>query len=268
MANLDDILKAAYSGKIDDTKTLTKEEEIELGSIIQSLDSSDIEKQAAIDRLVLKNIFLVLKIVYKYTRKEFDFEDLVSYGILGLFKAAAKYDPTRKNRFVSYARHWIKESIMKAVREYSGRPKIPVYLVKNLWSVSRVLSHNDMIDDVTLAERANVSVEDARYLRSLLFKFVQFDNAYSEVDPCTPEKEFIKREREQLIIEQLKTCLTQEQFTVLAYSCELCGYPKMTFAKIEEIFHIKNPRRIKAAALKALKKSEILQALYAEGLDD
>jgi RNA polymerase sigma factor (sigma-70 family) len=267
MANLDDILKAAYSGKADDRKTLTKEEEVELGTIIQSSDTSDSEKQAAIDRLVLKNVFLVLKIVHKYKRKEFDFEDLVSYGILGLFKAAAKYDPTRKNRFASYARHWIKESVMKAVREYSGRPKIPVYLVKNLWNVSRVLSQNDTIDNTILAQQANVSVEDAAYLRSLLFKFVQFDNAYSEIDPHTPEEEFIQREREQMIIAQLKQCLTPEQFTVLAYSCELCGYPKMTFAKIEEVFHIKNSRRIKADAMRELKKSEALQVLYKEGLD-
>lgn len=268
MASLDDILKVAYTGEGGDKKTLSREEEVALGEIIQSLDHNDSTKRAAIEQLVMKNIFLVLKIVHKYKRKEFEFEDLVSYGILGLFKAASKYDPTRQNRFASYARHWIKESVMKAVREYSGHPKIPVYLVKDLWSVSRVLSQNDSIDNGTLAKRANVSEDDARYLRSLLFKFVQFDNAYSEADPVTPEGEFIRQERERLITEQLKKCLTPEQFIVIAYTCEVCGYPKLPFPKIAEIFDISNPRKVHAAALQALKENKVLQVLYKEGLDD
>lgn len=268
MANLDKVLKAAYSGKAEDTKTLTKEEETELGIIIQSPGSSADEKQEAINRLVMKNIFLVLKIVHKYKRKEFEFEDLVSYGIIGLFKAAEKYDFSRKVRFASYARHWIKESVMKAIRKYSGLPKIPVFLVKNLWRVSRILAHNENLDNITLAQRANVSVEDASYLRSLLFKFVQFDSSYSEADPVTPEDEFIRREREQLIIEQLKKLLTYPQFLVMVHSCELCGHSKMTFVEIEKAFKIKNPRRVKTEAMLILKNSEILQILYEEGTDE
>ncbi len=268
MASLNDILKAAYTGRIDDKKTLSKEEEIELGLIIQSPDSLDDEKQAAIDRLVLKNIFLVLKIVHRYKRKEFEFEDLVSYGILGLYKAAVKYDCSRQNRFASYARHWIKDAVMKAIREYSGRPKIPVYLVKNLWSVSRILTQNENLVDEDLAQRANISVADAKYLRSLLFKFVQFDNAYSEIDLNTPEVVFIKQEREQMINKCLKENLTEEQFTVIVHSCELCGHAKMTFTQIEKIFGIKNSRRIKIEAMEILKNSEMLQILYKEGLNE
>jgi RNA polymerase sigma factor (sigma-70 family) len=215
----------------------------------------------------MKNIYLVLKITHKYKRKEFEFEDLVSYGILGLFKAATKYDPTRQNRFASYARHWIKESIMKAINEYSGRPKIPVYLVKDLWCVSRILSQNDNLDDITLAERANISIESAAHLRSLLFKFVPFDSTYSEVVFTTPEDELIRRERDAAIIEQLKKCLTPEQFTVIMYSCGLCEYPKMKFKQITKIFKIENPRRVKLEAMHILSKNVVLEELYKEGLE-
>lgn len=266
MANLNKILKAAYSGKAGDNKTLSQQEEIQLGTIIQFEGSTEVEKQAAVERLVMKNIYLVLKIAHKYKRKEFEFEDLVSYGILGLFKAAVKYDSTQQNRFASYARHWIKESIMKAINEYSGRPKIPVYLVKDLWCVSRILSQNDNLDDVTLAERANISVASAADLRSLLFKFVPFDSTYSEVVFTTPEDELIRRERDAMVIKQLKECLTPEQFTVIMYSCELCGYPKMSFKQIAKIFKIANPRRIKIEAMRVLRKNEVLEELYKEGL--
>lgn len=262
MANLDELLKAVQQDK---KKTLSREEEVKLGMIIQSPTSTEISKQKAIEKFVLKNIFLVLKICHGYKRKEFDFEDLVGYGILGLFTAARKFDPARKNRFASYARHWIKEAVMKAIREYSGMPKIPVYLVKNLWCVTRILSKDDAMSNETLAARAGISEKDAAYLRSLMFKFVQFDISCVEGSPVTPEDEYALKERDKLIHETLHKILTEDEFTVLAHTHELCGYTKMTFARIEDELGIKNPRRLKAEALKKLSNDVIMQGLYKEG---
>ena len=262
MANLDDLLKAVQKDK---KKTLSKDDEIKLGTTIQSPISTKISKQKAIERLVLKNIFLVLKICHRYKRREFDFEDLAGYGILGLFTAAQKFDPTRKNRFASYARHWIKAAVMKAIREYSGMPKIPVYLVKNLWCVSRILSKDDGISDTDLAERANISEKDATYLRSLMFKFIQFDASYVKGSPVTPEDEYALKERDKLIHDTLHKILTENEFIVLAHIHELCGYTKMTFACIENELGIKNPRRLKAEALKKLGNNATMLGLYKEG---
>ena len=262
MANLDDLLKAVHQDK---KKTLSREEEVKLGEIIQSPTFAEIFKQKAIERLVLKNIFLVLKICHKYKRREFDFEDLVGYGILGLYTAAKKFDPTRENRFASYARHWIKEAVMKAIREYSGMPKIPVYLVKNLWCVTRILSRDAEMSDKDLAARADISEKDATYLRSLMFKFVQFDAAYVEGRPVTPEDVYVLKERDKLIYKTLRGALTADEFAVLAHAYELCGYTKMTFAQIEDELEIKNPRRLKAEALKKLNNNVTIQGLHKEG---
>ena len=262
MANLDDLLKAVQKDK---KKTLSREDEVKLGMIIQSPISTKISKQRAVERLVLKNIFLVLKICHRYKRREFDFEDLVGYGILGLFTAARKFNPARKNRFASYARHWIKEAVMKAIREYSGIPKIPVYLVKNLWCVTRILSKDNEISDVDLAKRAGISEKDAVYLRSLMFKFIQFDVSYMEGSPVTPEDEYALKERDKLIHETLHKILTENEFTVLAHIHELCGYTKMTFASIENELGIKNPRRLKAEALKKLGNDVTMLGLHKDG---
>lgn len=264
MANLDNLLKEVQKDK----KILSREEEVALGTIIQSSTTTETSKQKAIEKFVLKNIFLVLKICHRYKRKEFDFEDLVGYGILGLFTAARKFDPTHENRFASYARYWIKESVMKAIREYSGMPKIPVYLVKNLWCVTRILSKNAVISNIDLAERANVTEKDAAYLRSLLFKFVQFDASYvdgSRTGPMTPEDEYALKERDKLIYEILRKTLTADEFTVLAHTHELCGYTKMTFARIKDELGIKNPRRLKAEALKKLGNDVTMLGIHKEG---
>jgi len=262
MANLDKLLKVA---QCNSKETLSKEEEMKLGECIQSPTTTGISKQEAIEKLVLKNIRLVLKICHRYKRKEFDFEDLVSYGILGLFTAAQKFDPSRENRFASYARHWIKEAIMKAIREYSGIPKIPVYLVKNLWCVTRILSKDDAISNVDLAKRANITEKDAAYLRSLIFKIVQFDVSHVKGSPSTPEDVYALKERDKLIYKVLREILTEDEFIVLAYTYELCRYTKMTFERIEEELHIKNPRRLKAEALKKLRNNPTIQGLHKEG---
>ncbi len=258
MANLDDLLKVAQKDK----KILSKDDEIRLGRIIQSSTSDDTSRHAAVDTLVLKNIFLVLKMCHRYKRKEFEFDDLVGYGILGLYTAARKFDPTRDNRFASYARHWIKASIMKAIREYSGIPKIPVYLVKNLWRVARIISKDDAISDENLAVRAEISQKDAAYLRSLLFKFVQFDASYVEGSPITPEDEYALKERDELVYSTLQNLLTADEFTVLAHIQELYGHTKMTFVRIEEELKINNPRKLKASAMKKLGANEIMRRLY------
>jgi len=262
MVNLNGLLKVTKSDK---KKILSKKEEVKLGKIIQSSTSSDIAKHEAIEILVLRNILLVLKICHKYKRKEFEFKDLVGYGIIGLFTAARKFDPTCKNRFASYARHWIKESIMKAIREYSGLPKIPVYLVKNLWCVSRIVSKDNLISNELLAEYANISISDAMYLRSLLFKVVQFDASYAGVCHETPEDIYTLKERDKLIHDTLKTILTEDEFTVLAHTIELYGYSKMSFIQIEFELNIKNPHKLKIVALKKLRNNSIIQGLHKEG---
>lgn len=261
MTGLDKLLKAAQVGE---KKVLSKTKEVQLGTIIQSSTAADIEKQKAIEALVLSNVRLVIKLCHKYKRKEFEFEDLVGYGILGLFTAAKKFDPTRENRFASYARHWVKESIMKAIREYSGMPKIPVYLVKDLWSVTRALSKNNEYSDSQIAKLVNISTESVTYLRSLLFKFVPIEVAYDATSSLTPENEYIQKERYKLIINTLKSLLTDKEFIVLVHACELCGHPKMTFTEIEKNFEIKNPRKYKASAVKKLSQNDVLKKLYNE----
>ncbi len=156
MANLNSLLESVQKDK----KTLSKEEECELGEIIQSPISTEIAKREAIEQFVLSNVRLVVKLCHGYKRKEFDLEDLVGYGILGLYTAARKFEPTLGNRFSSYARYWIKDAVMKAIREYSGRPKIPVFLVKNLWRVTRILSVDDGISNEALAVLADIPEKD------------------------------------------------------------------------------------------------------------
>lgn len=246
-------------------KTLSAKDELRLGTIIQDPKTPVARRQDAINTLVIKNVYLVLKMAPKYNRKEFEFDDIVGYGIVGLFTAARKYDPTTKFRFATYARHWIKESIMKAVREYSGSPKIPVFLVKDLWQVSRALAKNDIVSDDELAKVTKLSVEEAIHFRSLIFKVVQFDPEYVQVeDPVTPEEVYCANERSKILMSQLHSLLTPQEFEVIAHAFGLDGCTRMSLSQIQTDLGIQNARKLKASAFDKLRQCDVLKTLLGE----
>lgn len=48
-------------------------------------------------------------------------EDLIQEGIIGLLRAAKRYDPKREIRFSTYARWWVRAQMTRAV-DHTGRP--------------------------------------------------------------------------------------------------------------------------------------------------
>ena len=44
-----------------------------------------------------------------------EFDDLVGYGVFGLFDAIEKFEPEKHNKLISYAVWWIKQKILFAL---------------------------------------------------------------------------------------------------------------------------------------------------------
>src|SRR5690606_6523610 len=63
------------------------------------------------DRLVEASLPFVLRIAREYRRWGVPLDDLVQQGNLGLLKAAAKFDPDKNCRLVTYAAYWIRAEI-------------------------------------------------------------------------------------------------------------------------------------------------------------
>ncbi|HTT62861.1 MAG TPA: FliA/WhiG family RNA polymerase sigma factor [Bryobacteraceae bacterium] len=76
--------------------------------------------RAARDQVVLENLPLVRAIairVHESLPVHVDLDDLVHAGVLGLFDAASKYDPSKKVIFQSYAKHRVKGAILDSLRQ-------------------------------------------------------------------------------------------------------------------------------------------------------
>lgn len=81
--------------------------------------------EAARQRLISTNLRFVIMVARRYRACGVPLEDLVNEGNIGLIRAAGRFDPERGIRFVSYAVHWIRQAIQKAINENGGVIRVP-----------------------------------------------------------------------------------------------------------------------------------------------
>jgi len=96
--------------------------------------------QAAREALVLHNLPLVLSIAGRFRNSSMSYDDLIQEGILGLIKAADRYDPTRGTRFGTLAVWWIRQSIGRAVANTGRLIRLPVNRAWRLGQLRRIMA--------------------------------------------------------------------------------------------------------------------------------
>ncbi len=92
-------------------------------------------------KLVAANLKFVVKIAKRYANKGVTLSDLISEGNLGLIRATETFDPERGYHFISYAVHWIKQSIIKCIAEKARPVRMPLSWNNNLIKLSRYFNH-------------------------------------------------------------------------------------------------------------------------------
>ena len=100
-----------YFSRIDTGKLLTHKEEIELSNGAKAGDKK------ARQRLIEKNLRLVVSVAKKYRGMGLPFEDLIQEGNIGLMRAVEKFDPDRGFRFSTYATWWVRQAVQRAVAD-------------------------------------------------------------------------------------------------------------------------------------------------------
>ncbi len=70
----------------------------------------------AVKRLVVANMRLVVNIAATY-RSRLPLGELVEHGTSGLLHALDRFDPDKGFRFSTYATHWVREAIGRAIDE-------------------------------------------------------------------------------------------------------------------------------------------------------
>jgi len=103
---------------------LSKEQEKELFFIIKN-GVSKASRIEARNQIILHNQKLVLSIAKLYRGRGLELEDLIQEGNLGLIVAIDKFDPERNFKFSTYAIWWIRQVIIRAIRDKGKIVRIP-----------------------------------------------------------------------------------------------------------------------------------------------
>jgi RNA polymerase primary sigma factor len=110
---------------------LTAAEEVELAKRIEKGD------MAAKERMINCNLRLVVSIAKRYQTQGITLGDLVQEGVLGLIRAAEKFDWRKGFKFSTYATWWIRQAVQRGVANKARTIRIPVHVVEREQKVAR-----------------------------------------------------------------------------------------------------------------------------------
>ena len=135
-----------YLREMGQIEMLSREEEQVL---VEKMMKGDMEAR---NHLVEANLRLVVSMANHYNGLGLTFQDLIQEGNIGLMKATEKYDPSKGQRFSTYAVCWIKQAMTRAIANQGRAIRLPAHVSENLYKLKKVMR------ELTVALSAEPSV--------------------------------------------------------------------------------------------------------------
>src|SRR3954454_20095912 len=91
-------------------------------ALARRIERGDLEAK---DRLVRCNLRLVGSVARRHIGRGLSMDDLLQEGVVGLIRAAEKFDWRRGTRFSTYAVPWIRQAVTHALATASRLVRLP-----------------------------------------------------------------------------------------------------------------------------------------------
>jgi RNA polymerase primary sigma factor len=165
-------------------RLLTRAEEVALARRIERGDL------VAKERLVNSNLRLVISNARSYEGLDLPLLDLIQEGILGLIRAAEKFDYRKGYKFSTYATFWIRESIQRAIANRARPIRVPVHIGQRERRIARaraslVARLGREPTDEEIAEAAELDLREVHATRSIARVVTSLDRPVGEEEETT-----------------------------------------------------------------------------------
>jgi RNA polymerase primary sigma factor len=225
----------------------------------------------AINALILSNTRLAAALARrKQTYPALDGEDLLQEAILGLLRAAEKFDPSKGFKFSTYATWWVRQAISRAVADKSRTVRVPVHIVEKLnqlrgieYRYHKAGRPNDPTNDEVAAELGWSLFEVANYRQSEILP--EELDTYAELEDRTAlgvEDEVLAAIEVDELRAFLEASLSYREMQVLIRRRGLFETRKETLDEIGKTFRVTRERirQIENIAIKRLLESDYARA--------
>ena len=187
-------LLPSYFARIDKGELLSHQQEVHLSRRTKAGD------KRARQRLIEKNLKLVVSVAKKYRGYGLPFEDLIQEGNIGLMKAVEKYDPERGFRFSTYATWWIRQAVQRAVGDKGRMVRVPAHMTEKIRKLVRTQNQLSAelgreATDEEVAERLRWSADEVREVKEVVPDPMSLDRPLNTEEDASSLGSFIEDER-------------------------------------------------------------------------
>lgn len=208
------------------------------------------------EQLILDNIYLVKNIASKYYTYKLgmDYEDLVSYGIMGLIDATKKFDKNRGCKFSTYAVLKIKSFIIDEIRRNSPISRNDVSNISKYNSsveeLQKILLREPTDDEIakymnlSLKEvgkiESNIHIMTTTSLDNIIFEDnndIKVVDTVKDDDKLIPSNIIEENEKLEILTKAIQILKERDRLVLSLYY-----YEELTFKEIGKVLEVSESR--------------------------
>ena len=244
------------------------------GNLIMLEEYRQKNDPVTLNRLVEENERLVWKIANHYRKlatADFDFEDMMQYGRIGLIKAAKKFNLSYGTQFSTYAFHWIMQSITRGIADDSTLIRLPVHVREKILKIIKKVREQEFekgeVNTKEIAQQLDMTEQEVArllYYKDMFWNLASLDSPVGESDGDTTLGEFVADKQASVEgeilhgdlsdqIDKLLSELSDKEREIILYRFGFHDGRTYTLEEVGKIYGVTR-ERIRQIEVKALRK--------------